>query len=271
VNRWPIAEHHSSAARKIAREAADSIVELLGLVAQGDAGAAAEFFVLTAAATERLTELCKAKPDLFSPIAANQISWPAMTSLHSGFLENNEALLKKLKLASNTGINISKKRTPFSLDAISTLTALEHYKLARALRRAPIGEWTIDERLLLYGICFFRRFDRASGQFDAAWLERLEHWGQHGAGKSLPPLSRDTAAKWKREFRPFLKLVHGDKCEECLELKQLRDSVVRSAKDNYYRVGGAGVVRERMLKVVIQAIDGIAPETEKAKDSKDQK
>jgi len=265
---WPIARHRSSEARKIAREAVRPIQRLLELIGNGDAGAAAEFFMLTAAATEHLMRLCEAKPHLFSPIAADQITWPAMTSLHRGFLEKNEALLKKLKLASNTGINISKKRSRFSLDAISTLTALQHYQLAQVLRRAPMAEWTVDERILVYGICFFRRFDYASGQFDPAWLHRLEQWGQQGAGKSLPPLSRATVPEWQREFRAFFKLIHGDKCDGCLELKDLRDSVTGSAKDNYKRAGGAGVVRERMLKVVIQAISGIAAEAAETKNPK---
>ena len=215
-------------------------------------------FRLAAFATETLTDLCEKKPEMFSPIAAHQITWPLNTSLHKGLLEKNELLLKKLTLASATGINISKDRRPFSFDAPATRIALEHYRFARAFQRAPMAEWNLDEWMMTFYVC---------KSFTAERLQKLESWGQNGAGKSLPLLSKSTALQWKREFRAFFRLVHGDHFDECPELKELRDAVFESAKDNEGRVGGAGVVRNRMLAATRQAISSIAAGAKVAKES----
>lgn len=235
-----------------AQKAVDPVLQVIltlnDLTHKGDQEAALELFRLAAWATENLTAWCEAKPEMFSPIAAAQIAWPAMHTLHRGLVRKNNALLKRLKLASNTNINISDKGKAFSFDTPAVQVALDHYKLARILRRAPMSEWDTDEWVTVYSICHYSA-DRL-----CAW----QSWGQSGVGKSLPPLSRDTASQWKKVFPEFFRLIHGEDFDQCVKLESLRDSVLPSAKDGSNKAGGRGTVRKLMLQVVRQAIDSIA-------------
>ena len=131
---------NSTEVQKVSNETIDNIFTLRGLIEKGEQEAAVELFKVAAFAAQSLTHLCEAKPDMFSPVAANQIAWPAMHSLHRGLLQKNNALVKSLKLAANTDINISGKGKAFSFDTPAARVALNHYNLARALRRACCGE-----------------------------------------------------------------------------------------------------------------------------------
>ena len=235
--------------QKVSDESIANIFTLRSLIEKGEQEAAVELFEIAAFAAQSLTHLCETKPDMFSPIAANQIAWPAMHSLHKGLLQKNDALIKSLKLASNTDINISEKGKAFSFDTTAVRVALDHYKLARALRRGPPDEWYSDEWIIVHTICDSLTPDR---------LRALRIWGQKGSGKSLPPLSRNATLQWKRAFPEFFRLVHGEDFEQCTKLRDLRQSVFKSAKDGSNKVGAAGVVRKRMLQAVTQAIGSIA-------------
>jgi hypothetical protein len=236
--------------QKVSRESMDKILTLWSLIEKGEQEAAVELFKIAAFAAESLTHLCEAKPEMFSPIAANQTAWPAMHSLHKGLLRKNNALMKSLKLASNTDINISEEGKAFSFDTPGVRVALDHCNLARALRRAPLAELHFDEWMTVYTICDSPTFpDR---------LRALEIWGQKGSGKSLPRLSRNTTLQWKMAFPEFFRLVHGEDFEQCTKLRDLRQSVFKSAKDGSNKVGDAGAVRKRMLQAVTQAVGSIA-------------
>src|ERR1700732_1470226 len=87
-------------AQKVSKPGFETVFALNDLTDKGDRDAAVELFQLAAFATETLTKLCEAKLEMFSPIAADQITWPVMHSLHKGLVQ--DALLKNLKLASNT-------------------------------------------------------------------------------------------------------------------------------------------------------------------------
>ena len=76
-------------AEKIGREAERAIWTLAQLSEDNDAEAADELFRTTAFATQILTQLCEARPELFSRVAADQIAWPVFDSLHAGFSERN--------------------------------------------------------------------------------------------------------------------------------------------------------------------------------------
>jgi hypothetical protein len=237
-----------SEAQKAFEPVLQVVFTLNDLTHKGDHDAAVELFRLAALATENLTAWCQVKPEMFSPIAADQIAWPAMHTLHRGLVRKNDELLKRLKLASSTNINISDKGKAFSFDTPAVQVALHHYKLARVLRRAPISEWNTDEWIIACSIC-----DCTPDRFHA-W----QRWGQSVSGKSLPPLSRDTAAQWKKVFPEFFRLIHGGDFDQCVKLENLRDSVLQRAKDGSDEVGGRGIVRKLMLQAVRQAIDSIA-------------
>src|SRR6267378_1576680 len=236
-------------AQKVSKPAFGTVIKLTDLTNQGEQDAAAELFRLAAFVAEIPKQQCEANPEMFAPIAANQVAWPAMHSLHRGLVQKNDALLKNLKLASNTDINISEKGKAFSFDTPATRVALDHYRLARILRRAPIDEWSVDEWITVYTICDSSTPNR---------LRTWEAWGQSGSGKSLPPLSKNTSLQWKKAFPTFFRLVHGEDFDECAKLENLRDSVSQSSKDGSNNVGGRGTVRKRMLQAVTQAIDSIA-------------
>src|SRR6266404_8404730 len=88
-------------AQEASKPAFNAIFALIRLTDEGDQDAAAELFSLAAFATETLMQWCEAKPEMFSRMAADQIAWPAMHSLHRGLVRKNDELLKNLKLASN--------------------------------------------------------------------------------------------------------------------------------------------------------------------------
>jgi hypothetical protein len=131
--------------QKVAKPGVDTVFALSALTDKGDQDAAAELFTLAAFATETLVKWCEAKPGMFTPIARDQISWPAMHSLNKGLVRKNDALLKALNLGGNTDINISEQGKGFSFDTPATRVAFDHYKLARILRRAPTDGWSADE------------------------------------------------------------------------------------------------------------------------------
>jgi hypothetical protein len=235
-------------AQKLGKTASADIEALADLVARGDHSAAVELWQVATAATLELTSFCQSKPEMFESLARRNFSWPVLHSLHHQFVEENKAMLKNLNLAADTDINISGR---FSFKPPANKIAIELYFVARALCRAPMDDWEALDWIKL-------AWTSHLSKDDPNYLRPLERWGQKGPGRFLPPLSKDTADLWKKAVPALFRLLYGVKFDEHPQLQDLRKSVFRSAKDNYQKVGGAGVVRKRMLQAVVQAMGAIA-------------
>ena len=101
-----------SEAQKAFEPVLQIVFTLNDLAHKGDRDAAVALFRLAALATENLTAWCEAKPEIFSPIAADQIAWPAMHTLHKGLVRKNDALLKSCLLAGTARPRVARDRRP---------------------------------------------------------------------------------------------------------------------------------------------------------------
>lgn len=251
----------------------DAVEKLTELIERGDQHAADKLVTIAYAAASRLTYLCKTKPELFEKKARDTFEWPMLHSLHVEWVKENDTILKDLKLGADSGINISGNKRRFSFEPPANRIAIELYFVACSLRRAPMDEWEMKDWIALWltshvwgDEVFVRVLEkwslegprRASAWEGDAFLRPLEKWGQEGPGQSLPPLSKGTAELWKKAIPSLFRLVYGAKFDEHPQLQELRGSVFKSAKDNYDKVGGAGVVRKRMLQAVVQSFGVIA-------------
>jgi hypothetical protein len=178
------------------------IAKLVELADKGIDGGPAELYSTVALATEWLTWLCKKKPELFIGIARQKFYWPLMCNLHSENIRENAELLEKVTLGGETQINLSGKT--FSWDVPANRVAVSLHGLARSLERKPISQWIFpkDSAKGLVS-CGLRRSPNGSfyHRYNEKYKKRLralERWGQRGAGRRLPPLSKETAAQWAK-------------------------------------------------------------------------
>jgi hypothetical protein len=243
---------------KIAKSVKDQMFHLADLAAKGNQLAAREIYIIPSLGTHWLDYLARKKPDLFLPIAASKMSWPMMWGAHPEVVQHNKAFAEYLKLGSGVRINFSHVGKPFSLKVPANQVAMHLLRLAQALRRAPIEDWDVYEWGLLGRV---GRFSGSPSNYsvahDAKQLRDLEGWGQH-KGKRLPPLSRGTVSEWKPAMRELFWLVYGENFDEHPHLQKLKRAVMAHAKDGSGKQG-PGVVREAMLKKVLQAVHSIAP------------
>ena len=88
-------------------------------------------------------------------------------------------------------------------------------------------------------------------------MKALDAWGQSGAGRHLPPLSKQTAGQWATATKELFKIAYPGKFEEHPNLQDLRASVWGRAKNAYGKTG-RGEIRKAMLQAVKQAWRSIA-------------
>jgi hypothetical protein len=235
---------------KLGKTGCASVLALTELAESGNQSAADELVTIAYGAAIELTSLCKTKPELFEKRARKGFDWPMLHSLHGDSVKENDTILKNLKLGADSGINISGNRRRFSFEPPANKIAIELHFVACSLRRASMEEWKMQDWLKLWWTSHLWEGD--------ARLRPLEKWAREGPGRALPPLSKGTAKLWKNAVPSLFRLVYGAKFDEHPQLQELRRSVFNSAKDNYDRVGGAGVVRKRMLQAVKQSFGVIA-------------
>ena len=174
---------------------------------------------------------------------------------HPEIIEENKAFAQFLALGSQSGISYSHAGKKFSLKVPANEIAIPLLLVINIVRRAPIKHWDIYDRLTI-GLA--GRFEIPEGAAEEPkQLRDLEDWRRH-RGKSLPPLSRATLAKWKPAVRDVFRIVFGEKFDEHPRLQKLKDAVIRHAKDEYGKQG-PGVVRQAILNKVLQALHSIAP------------
>jgi len=246
---WPFVDE-----TKIAKSVKVRICQIAGSAGKGDKLAALELYEIASLGTGLLNRLALMRPDFFSPIAASKVSWPVLWGTHPEKIEDNKALIERLKLGSGLGINFSQVGKIFSLNVPANLVAIHLVRLAQALRRAPIRDWDGYETILLF---FILQFKEGGAARDAQQFRELEAWGRR-IDKILPRFSRGTVRQWKSPMRELFRIVYGDKFDQSPYLQKLRKSVIGHAKDIFGKQG-PGVVRQAMLRKVLQALNSIAP------------
>jgi hypothetical protein len=244
---------------QIAKSVKDRMSTLVELAVKGNVVAAVEMFKISALGTGLLDYVCRKRPDLLRPIAAHKTAWPMMRNPHPETAAARKAFAKHLKLGCAVGIDISQPGKPFSLKRPANQIAIYLHKLAQALRRAPIKQWDVYEWILLASV---GRFQGSPSNYsvghDPQQMRDLEEWGQR-TGKKLPALSRATVGQWKPATRELFKLVYGKNFDAHPHLQRLKTAVMKHAKDYLGEKGGPGIVREAMLRKVLQALSSIAP------------
>jgi hypothetical protein len=243
VLKWTGCRHQSRASVKA------WLFQIVYFAQKGDKLAALKLYEIALAGTIWLNRLALERPDLFSPIAASTMAWPVLWGAHPEESEANKAFVRWLKLGSGFGINFSEAGKIFSLDVPANNVAIDLFCLAQALRRAPTDDWDgyNDWTVLL----------RSDAVHDPQRSRELEAWG-HRVGKILPTLSRATVREWKSPMRGLFRIVYGEKFDRHPDLQELKKSVIGHAKDGSGRQG-PGVVRQAMLRKVLQALHSIAP------------
>ena len=174
-------------AQRLGNVAFRNIEALADLILRGDHTAKRELLTLAHAATDELTSFCESNPAMFRPLARQQFSWPVLHSLHHDQVKENDAMLKNLQLAADTGINISGKsgkrgrRRTFSFETPANIIAIELHFVACALKQAPMDDWEPVDWIKL-------AWTSHVSEDDPTYLCPLETWGQAGPGRA--PSSR---------------------------------------------------------------------------------
>lgn len=184
-----------------------------------------------------------------------------MYSLHHERRQQAHELVKELKVGVKSGINISGVGKSFSWKRPANEIAFELYGLARLVQTTSITSLKRSQipavDLLPLAALRVGRPSLGVHCYDDKYLQQLralELWGKSGAGSQLPTLSRNTAGQWATETGQLIRIVFGENFETHHRLRELKQSVLRSAKG-----GGPAVVRSRMLKAIKQAWRSIAP------------
>jgi hypothetical protein len=249
--------------RRLSRQTKDKIVKLAQIADKGAHDAAVELHSTAGFAVATLWWLCKRRPELFKGISREKFSWPVMYNPHPEVMRKTAEFLQEMELGKNTQINFSSGKT-FSWRVPANVVALNLHKLAQSLRRAPMRSWSLRD-LHPIGRCGIGIYSldhgRIGHKYDARYekqLKALEAWGQTGAGKQLPPLSKETAAQWATAAKELFQIAYPGNFEEHPYLQELRASVLDRAKDYIGKPGGRGIVRKAMLQALKQAWHSIA-------------
>ena len=134
------------------------------------------------------------------------------------------------------------------------------YQIAQILRHTPISEWVVSEAILVGSIGRSSSLGSTGTAAEDAkqQLRDLEEWGQRGAGRMLPTLSKATADQWAKATPGLFRLLFGPNFEKHPKLGPLRQLVEFRTTYGHGKRGGAGVLRQEMLRAVKQAFNSIA-------------
>src|SRR5262249_48701431 len=201
-----------------------------------------DLYETAASLTNSLTYLCEKNPERFSAIARYKELWPVEYGPHPDSAARAKKLIKTLQVGAATGLNLSSgKRFSFKP---ANLVALRLYRLAKSLPRTPRRSWPYGD----YGALLACGLHIGDERY-----EKAKQWRQRGAGKSLPPLSRETAGHWAEAGRELFKIVYPGEFEQDPDLDELRASVERHARPKHAKPGRPGDIRKAMLQAVKQA------------------
>ncbi len=239
---------HRTELEKRARDCKQNVWALVELAAMGVKDAALDLYDTAASLTGSLTYLCENNPARFSTIARDKDLWPVAYGPHSDSAKRAKELIKKLQVGAGTGLNLSSGKR-FSLNVPANVVALRLYRLAKSLPQTRGRSWGHDHYYALVA-CGLRIGDQR--------YEKLVEWRQRGAGKSVPPLSKQTARQWAEVGKELFKILYPKHFEQHPDLQELRASVERRAKTVYGKPGGPGIVRKMILQALKQAWTSIA-------------
>jgi hypothetical protein len=242
---------------KLGKVARDNAFELETLAAQEVENAAVELYKTARFATYCLTVLSYQNPDVVTAIAQQKFSWPVLYSSQSDLKERADELIERLQLGAKTDLNLWGKR--FIWEDPANQVALYLLQLSRAFQRAQMSKWDEQESLLFFVLGRFEGNAIAyTRERDEGQLRALERWGQIGAGRQLPPLSKSTAKAWAKATPQLFRLVFGETFDEHPLLEGLKRQVLGRATPKHAKPGRPGDIRKAMLQAVRQAWRSIA-------------
>lgn len=252
----------NSLSQRVSQSVKDNIFKLADLTSKGAPDAAAELYSAAALAVGFLTQLCSRKRETFTEIAREKFAWPVMYDPHPEKVRQTNAFVRRLKVGTNTHINLSSGKT-FSWDVPANVVAFQLHELAQSLRRAPRSEWTPRDlgTLAVCGVGISLLNSLTIHSYDVKYekqLRALEAWGQTGAGSDLPALSKETASQWAKAAKKLFILAYGENFQDHPNLQELRMSVFGRAKNAYGETGKRGNIRKAMHQAVKQAWSSIA-------------
>jgi hypothetical protein len=257
----PIRVKKGTRVKKLAKLAKNNASALADLAAKGREDAAVELYRTAVLTTHWLTYLCRKNPAQFSAIAGNEFSWPVLYGPHRDEKEEADELIKKLQVGARTGFNLSSGKRFSLVDNPANVVALNLYKLAQSLRRAPMRLWTLRDFISIAACGIGRRSAKQIHVYDAKYeeqLKRLKEWGQRGAGKCLPSLSRQTSREWWTATKKLFEIAYPGNFDQHPNLQGLRTQILGRARTWKRELGGPGIIRARMLGAVKQALYSIA-------------
>jgi hypothetical protein len=234
-------------------------MKLASLATKGAQDAAVELYGTAAHSVELLAWLCKRKPQDFKGIAREKFSWPVMYDPHPESMRETAEFLRDMELGRNTQVNFWSGRT-FSRRVPANIVALNLHQLAQNLRRAPMHSWSARDLSSISRCGIGRKNNDGMVTLGPKYwkqMKALEAWGQRGAGKLLPPLSKETAAQWVTASKKLFMIAYPGNFEEHPFLQELRTSVLRRAKNAYGDVR-RGNIRKAMLQALKQAWRSVA-------------
>jgi len=233
--------------KRRARDCKENVWALVELAAI-DEGAASDLYETAASLTGSLMYLCEKNPARFSAIARNKELWPVAYGPHPNSVERAKELIKKLQVGSGTGLNLSSGKR-FSLDVPANVVALNLYRLVKGLPQASRPSWAHDHYYALVA-CGLHIGDQR--------YEKLVEWRQRGAGRCLPPLSKNTAKAWQGVTLELFRLVYDREFDRHPELQKLKESVLGRVRPEEGKPVRPGDIRKVMLQAVRQSWTSIA-------------
>lgn len=219
-------------------EVDDFITRLVKLALKGDAAAANNLKGIATYATNQLTAVTHAKPELFRPIAATSATWPVLASINPNWVRSAEQLLGSLQLGSETLHAKVKPALAFDRNVPARRWAKEAIEVL-AINRERFADPRAPEPSLMFVKCDHQ-----------VRLRPIPRWA-HAAGR-LPPLSRQSAKEWATLSREMIRTEVPD-----LEKHPDWKSVVGRFA---HLTGKAGVVRNKVLDAIGSALGSLVQE-----------
>lgn len=188
---------------------ADAAMRLLfELAEKGDALAAELLLDHLQSYLLRFLKLCRARPEMFEPLASGRGSWPGFISRLADVRKGQETLADRLGLGIAAAVNVTGKT--WTLETPETDTALRLYDLLDNHRKV----WQSSDR-------------DGELEFQFSWMSTVAYLGLHPqyfptlaertkAGKlarTLAPLTRQNYKEWFAAAVPMLAAVYGNDFE----------------------------------------------------------
>jgi hypothetical protein len=206
-------------------------------------------YYLSLLSVNSLNEACEARPDLFRPIASQQLIWPSMTGWGADFVRINRELMESLNLGKTAPLNTARKgRKSFSvLESPETRIACSLWGAVEFFRREEQGICSSDPAcsLVLPDLPDMHSV-RKLGLTDEH-IEKL---------KTLQPLSRRNFLEWWKIGEPAFIHYYGKDFENHKEFSGYWKSKAFKGDPK-----ARAKIRSAIKKQIKQAFRSIAPKS----------